>query len=119
MEDREVYNVLMAHRRVICQPQSHTRKRDINLTKQFPIFKELVSFLPKDRIQTSYQEMVSVSGSESESDGGKQFLVSKLTNKKDDTADTADIADNVNQQERLDILSSSSSRSVAVQFDVE
>ena len=116
MEDREVYNVLMAHRRVICQPQSHTRKRDINLTKQFPIFKELVSFLPKDRIQTSYQEMVSVSGSESESDGAKQFLVSKLSTK--DGEDTADTADNVNQQERLDILSSSSSRSVAVQFDV-
>ena len=41
VEDREVYNVLMAHRRVICQP--HTRKHDLHLSKPFPIFKELVS----------------------------------------------------------------------------
>ena len=50
VEDREVYNVLMAHRRVICQPQ--LRKPQLNLRKQFPILKELVSFLP--RPQRSY-----------------------------------------------------------------
>ena len=105
VEDREVYNVLMAHRRVICQPQSHTRKHQINLTKQFPIFKELVSFPPKDCIQTSCQEMVSVSSSESENDGAKQFSASNSTAKDVE-------ADNIKPQERLDILSSSYSRSV-------
>ena len=114
LEDREVYNILMAHRRVICQPQSHTRKHDINLSKQFPIFKELVSFLPKDpSIPTSDQEMVSVSSSESENDGAKQFLVSRSSTQEGEAADI------VKPQEKLDILSSSSSRSVADQFDDE
>ena len=59
-----------------------------------------------------------MSGSESENDGAKQFLVSKSATK--DGGETADTADSINQQERLDILSSSSSRSVvAVQSDVE
>ena len=62
---------------------------------------------------TSYQEMVSVSGSESENDGAKQFLVSKSTTKDGESAD------NIKPQERLDILSSSYSRSVPAQLDVD
>ena len=41
VEDREIYNVLMAHRKVICQPAK--RKNNLFLAKQFPIFKDLVS----------------------------------------------------------------------------
>ena len=55
-----------------------------------------------------------MSGSESENDGAKQFLESKSTTK-DAEADSI-------KQERLDILSSSYSRSVlylAVLFDVD
>ena len=62
---------------------------------------------------TSYQEMVSVSSSESENDGAKQFLVSKSPTK------DGDGADNIKQQERLDILSSSYSRSVGAQSNVD
>ena len=55
-----------------------------------------------------------MSGSESENDGAKQFLLSKSSTK------DGEAADNIKQQERLDILSSSYSRSVGlvVQFEV-
>ena len=41
VEDREVYNILMAHRKLICQP--HTRKKYFFLGKKFPLLKDLVS----------------------------------------------------------------------------
>ena len=65
VEDREVYNILMAHRKLICQP--HTRKKYFFLGKKFPLLKDMVS-VDRGGGCTERHQQEAVSGSESEID---------------------------------------------------
>ena len=66
VDEREIYNILMVNRKLICQPQ--TRKKYFFLNKQFPLLKDLVSVQCPACLRNITVKQETVSGSESEVD---------------------------------------------------